>query len=79
MDNKKPQPLLPPQQKQTFVGLLHESQFTDGIIKPRMLAASTSQAAGDLYYVNASGIFQKLPIGTAGQKLTVVSGVPAWA
>jgi hypothetical protein len=68
-----------PNQQQSIAGLLQEWQFPDGIIKPQMLAASTTQATGDLYYVNSSGIFQKLPIGTVGQKLTVVGGVPAWA
>jgi len=37
-----------------------------------------SDATGDLYYRNASGIFARLPIGTTGQVLTVVDGLPAW-
>lgn len=66
-------------QKSHGANLLHESQFPDGIIKPPMLAASTSMAAGDLYYVNSSGIFQKLPVGTVSQVLTVIGGVPSWS
>ena len=63
----------------TFGGLLHESQFPDGIIKPLMLAAGTEMAAGDTYFVNAQGIFQRLPAGLNGQVVTVVGGLPAYA
>lgn len=36
-------------------------------------------ATGDLIYSsNASGLMARLPIGTAGQFLTVVAGLPAW-
>lgn len=34
---------------------------------------------GDLLYVNGSGNVARLPIGTSGQVLTVVGGVPAWS
>lgn len=38
-----------------------------------------SDATGDLYYRNASGILTRLPIGTAGQILDVSSGgIPEW-
>jgi hypothetical protein len=33
---------------------------------------------GDLTYEAAGGIATRLPIGTAGQVLTVSSGLPAW-
>ena len=59
-------------------GMLQDSQFISGIIKPRMLAASPTMAAGDTYFVNAQGIFQRLPAGTAGQVLEVVNGIPTW-
>lgn len=37
-------------------------------------------ATGDLIYSsNAGGLMTRIPIGTAGQVLTVVAGVPAWA
>jgi hypothetical protein len=38
-----------------------------------------SDATGDIYYRDASGNFVRLPIGTNGQVLNVVSGLPAWA
>jgi hypothetical protein len=34
---------------------------------------------GDLEYEVSTGTAARLPIGTTGQVLTVVSGVPAWA
>lgn len=37
-----------------------------------------SDATGDIYYRNASGMFTRLPIGTDGQVLTISSGLPAW-
>lgn len=34
--------------------------------------------SGDMIYLGANGIPARLPIGTSGQKLTVVGGLPAW-
>ena len=38
----------------------------------------TSYITGDTIYASATNVLSKLPIGTAGQILTVVSGVPSW-
>mgnify|MGYP001435383628 CR=1 FL=1 len=38
-----------------------------------------SDATGDIFYRNVSGNFTRLPIGTAGQVLTVAAGLPSWA
>jgi len=38
-----------------------------------------SDATGDIYYRNASGVFTRLGIGSAAQVLTVSGGLPAWA
>jgi hypothetical protein len=38
-----------------------------------------SDATGDLYYRNASGVFTRLGIGSAAQVLTVTGGLPSWA
>lgn len=39
----------------------------------------TSDATGDLYYRNASGLFTRLPIGTSGQVLSANgSSIPEW-
>lgn len=37
-----------------------------------------SDATGDMYYRNSTGEFTRLPIGSEGQILKVVSGLPAW-
>jgi hypothetical protein len=42
-------------------------------------ALSPMTTTGDLTYEAAGGIATRLPIGTAGQVLTVSSGLPAWA
>lgn len=35
-------------------------------------------ATGDVYYLNSSGVFSRLGIGSSGQSLRVSSGLPAW-
>ena len=37
-----------------------------------------SDAAGDVFYRNSSGLMTPLPIGSTGQTLTVQSGLPTW-
>jgi len=37
-----------------------------------------SDAQGDIYYRNAAGATVRLPLGSSGDVLTVVSGLPAW-
>ena len=39
----------------------------------------SSYAVGDLLYANTATTLVKLPVGTAGQVLTVAAGVPTWA
>lgn len=39
----------------------------------------TADATGDVYYRSAGGAFTRLGIGSTGQVLKVVSGIPAWA
>lgn len=38
-----------------------------------------SDATGDIFYRNSSGDFTRLPIGSAGNVLTVAAGLPSWA
>jgi hypothetical protein len=38
-----------------------------------------SDATGDIYFRNSSGVLTRLPIGTNGQALQVTTGLPAWA
>jgi hypothetical protein len=49
---------------------------------PDILSASTVVEAGttgSIFYKNALGVLTALPIGTTGQTLKVVAGLPAWA
>jgi hypothetical protein len=52
-----------------------EFDMTTGAIS----LALGSDATGDTYYRNSSGVLARLPIGSAGQALTVASGLPSWA
>lgn len=78
MDND-PKSLSNQDEKQPGAAMLQPWQFPSGIIRPLMLAATPTVAAGDQYYSSANGIFARLPIGTTGQVLTVSSGLPSWA
>lgn len=37
-----------------------------------------SDATGDIYYRNGSGVFARLPIGSNGEVLTLSGGAPSW-
>ena len=63
----------------TVTRILQDQDFPSGIIRPRMLAASPTMAEGDMYRVNADGIFERFAAGSANQVLTVTGGVPAWS
>lgn len=64
--------------KQPGAALLQPWQFTNGIIRPLMLAATPTVARGDQYYTDVNGIFARLPIGANGSLYTPSSGVPSW-
>lgn len=55
---------------------LGELDQSNDIFKPAVNVGS--DATGDIYYRNASGVFTRLPIGSADQVLTVASGLPSW-
>lgn len=38
-----------------------------------------SDATGDIYYRNGTGLLTRLPAGAEGQYLKITSGIPAWA
>jgi len=46
----------------------------------RVIAAfdSTAIATGDIHYIDSSGNFTKLGVGSTGDVLTVASGLPSW-
>ncbi len=39
----------------------------------------TSYTTGDTLYASATNVLAKLPVGSTGQVLTVVAGIPAWS
>jgi hypothetical protein len=49
-----------------------------GTIKATGLSLNLGGTTGDIYYQDSSGNLHRLPIGTSGQTLKVVSGLPAW-
>ncbi len=51
--------------------------LTGGTIAGELTLNLGSDADGDLYY-RAGGTLVRLPVGTNGQVLTVVSGIPTW-
>jgi len=55
------------------------SSDADGTMTWKDGTLSTTSATGDIIYRNASGVLAKLSIGSAGQLLTVASGLPSWA
>lgn len=55
-----------------------DKQPTDAEIRAA-LETITGAAAGDIFYLDGEGHLARLPIGTDGQVLKVVSGVPSWA
>lgn len=64
----------------SFPIMITQAMIPNGGILPRHLAAATTMKAGDIYFVNSSGIFQRLAPGTVGQKLTILStGLPGWS
>lgn len=40
--------------------------------------ANPMRAAGDMIYGGTSGVARRLPIGTNGEVLTLVAGIPSW-
>jgi len=50
----------------------------DGTMTWKGSGLSATSATGDLIYRNSSGELARLAVGSAGQVLTVASGLPAW-
>jgi hypothetical protein len=57
--------------------------FTSGTMVTGIINGTTAislgqDATGDVYYRNASGNLQRLPVGSTNEVLTVTAGIPAW-
>jgi hypothetical protein len=51
-----------------------------GAVNRKVVATfDATSVQGDIYYLNPGGAFTRLPIGSTGNVLTVVGGMPAWA
>jgi hypothetical protein len=61
------------------LGTVTAGTLSTGAVIAGVTITVGSDATGDLYYRNASGIFTRLGIGSAAQVLTVAGGLPSWA
>ena len=59
------------------IGLVYQQNIVPGVIKQQALVPHPCQKA-DIYYGKDGVNFSRLPIGSTGQVLTVVGGVPVW-
>lgn len=61
------------------LGTVTTGTLSTGAVIGGVTVTVGSDATGDIYYRNASGIFTRLGIGSAAQVLTVTGGLPSWA
>ena len=61
------------------VGTITSGTLSTGAVLGGVTVTLGSDATGDLYYRNSSGVLTRLGIGTTGQALTVAAGLPSWA
>jgi len=70
--------LLPLGANSTLVSLVSTDTLTNKTLTSPVVNV-TSDATGDVYYRNASGLFTRLAVGGTGTVLTIASGIPSWA
>lgn len=63
----------------TTLGTLTTGAASTGFIIGGVTMTLSSDATGDIYYRNSSGILTRLGIGSTGNILTVSGGLPSWA
>lgn len=63
----------------TAVGTLTTGSISTGFVIGGVTMTLGSDATGDIYYRNSSGVLTRLGIGSSGQVLTVSGGLPSWA
>lgn len=61
------------------VGTVTAGTWSTGAVIGPATVTLGSDATGDTYYRNASGVLTRLAIGTVGQVQTVAGGLPSWA
>jgi hypothetical protein len=67
-----------PNVSDTFVGLAATQTLTNKTLGTGTAITLGSDATGDLYYRNSSGVLVRLGIGSNGQVLNVSAGLPVW-
>ena len=70
--------LLPLGANSTLVSLVSADTLTNKTLTSPVVNV-TSDATGDVYYRNSSGLFTRLAAGGTGTVLTIASGIPSWA
>ena len=61
------------------VGTLTSGTIGTGFVVGGVTMTLGSDATGDVYYRNSSGIITRVGIGSTGQVLTVTGGLPSWS
>jgi hypothetical protein len=61
------------------VGTVTSGTWSTGAVIGGATVTVGSDATGDVYYRNASGVFTRLAVGSDADVLTLASGVPSWA
>ena len=68
-----------PDASDTFVGLAATQTLTNKTLGTGTAITLGSDATGDLYYRNSSGVLVRLGIGSSTQVLAVSAGLPVWS
>lgn len=63
----------------TSFGTVTSGTLSTGAVIGGVTTTLGSDATGDIYYRNASGVLTRLGIGSSNQVLTVSGGLPSWA
>jgi len=61
------------------VGTVTSGTWSTGAVIGGATVTVGSDATGDVYYRNASGVFTRLAVGSDADVLTLASGIPSWA
>ncbi|SVD26951.1 uncharacterized protein METZ01_LOCUS379805, partial [marine metagenome] len=61
------------------IGTVTSGTLSTGAVVAGVTMTLGSDAEGDVYYRNASGVLTRLAVGTDADVLTLASGIPSWA
>jgi len=61
------------------IGTVTTGTLSTGAVVAGVTMTLGSDAEGDVYYRNASGVLTRLAVGTDADVLTLASGIPSWA